>query len=72
MAKDKKRFAINKKELIVDFEGIQKDIKKAYESVKKAIPSAIKNVEVKKFGNASHIMLPKEYIGKKATIFIRD
>ena len=67
----KKSFIVSKKELKIDLEEIQRDIKKAYESVKKAIPQAIKNAEIKKFGNASHIILPKEFAGKKATVLIR-
>ena len=30
-----------------------------------------KDVRVKKFGNAAHIILPKKYAGKKATVMIR-
>lgn len=39
--------------------------------MKKVLPEAINNKEIKSFGNASHITLPKEYAGKKATIIIK-
>ncbi len=69
--KSGKRIEVNSKELKINLEKLQQDVKKAYETMKKVLPSAIKDVEVKKFGNASHIVLPKEYVGKKATILIK-
>ena len=73
MAKGKttRRVEISSKELRINLEKLQEDVKKAYESMKKVLPSAIKDAEVKKFGNASHIVLPKEYVGKKATVLIK-
>ncbi|MFH1787338.1 MAG: DUF2080 family transposase-associated protein [archaeon] len=70
---DKKttRIDISSKELRVNLEQLQKDVKKAYESMKKVIPEAIKNCDVKKFGNAAHVVLPKEYIGKKVTVLVK-
>ena len=35
------------------------------------IPEGILEKEVKPFGNASHIILPKEYTSKKAKIIIK-
>jgi len=35
------------------------------------IPEEILEKEVKPFGNASHIILPKEYTNKKARIIIK-
>jgi len=35
------------------------------------IPEDILEKEIKPFGNASHIILPKEYTSKKAKIIIR-
>jgi putative transposon-encoded protein len=69
--KEAKRIEISSKELKVNLEKLQQDVKKAYETMKKVLPSAIKDAEVKKFGNASHIVLPKEYTGKKAIVLIK-
>ena len=66
-----KRIEISSKELKVNLEQLQKDVARAYDSMKKLVPDAIKNVEVKPFGNASHIILPKEFSGKKAVVFIK-
>lgn len=66
-----KRFELNSKELRIDLDRLQKDVKKAYRSMMKVVPEAIRDVEIKKFGNASHIILPKNYSGKKATVIIR-
>ena len=70
--KNEKRIKMNSKEIKVNLEQLQKDVKKAYETMKKVIPDAIKNVEIKKFGNASHIILSKEYAGKKATVIVKN
>jgi len=37
----------------------------------KILPEAIKDAEIKRFGNASHIILPKNYSGKRATVIIK-
>ena len=66
----KDRVKVNSKEFKVNLDQLQKDVRKAYESMTRMIPQAVKNVEVKPFGNASHIILPKEYAGKKASVFI--
>jgi len=66
----KERVSMNSKEFKVNLERLQKDVKKAYDSMTKMIPQAVKNVEVKPFGNASHIILPKEYAGKRASVFV--
>lgn len=66
----KNRVNMNSKEFKVNLEQLQKDVKRAYESMTRMIPQAVKNVEVKPFGNASHIILPKEYAGKRASVFI--
>ncbi len=65
------RIDISSKEIKVNLEQLQKDVKKAYESMRKILPAAIKDCEIKKFGNASHIILPKEYAGKKATVLVK-
>ena len=65
-----KRIELNSKEFKVNLEQLQKDVSKAYSSMKKMVPQAVKNLEVKRFGNASHIILPKEFAGKKAVVFI--
>ena len=64
------RVNLSSKEFKINLEQLQKDVKKATESMAKMIPQAVKNVEVKPFGNASHIILPKEYAGKKASVFV--
>ena len=69
--KEEKRFELNSKELRINLYQLQKDAKKAYNSMMKVIPESIKDVEIKKFGNASHIILPKNYSGKRATVIIR-
>lgn len=69
--KTDRRIEISSKELKINLEKLQQDVKNAYETMKKVLPSAIKDAEVKKFGNASHIVLPKEYVGKKATVLIK-
>ena len=66
-----KRIEISKKELKVNLEQLQKDVVKAYDSMKMMVPHAVKNVEVKPFGNAAHIILPREFAGKKAVVFIK-
>jgi putative transposon-encoded protein len=66
-----KRFELNSKELKVNLDQLQKDVKKAYGSMMKVVPESIKDVEIKRFGNASHIILPKNYSGKKATVIVR-
>jgi putative transposon-encoded protein len=69
--KNDRRIEISSKELKINLEKLQKDVKNAYETMRKVLPSAIKDVEVKKFGNASHIVLPKEFTGKKAMVLIK-
>jgi putative transposon-encoded protein len=69
--KDKKIIELNSKELKVNLEKLQKDVKTAYVSMKKVLPEAIKNNKIKRFGNASHIILPKEYAGKSAIVIVK-
>ena len=66
-----KRIELNSKELKINLEKLQEDLKKAYNTIKKLLPEAISGKEIKPFGNASHIILPKEYAGKKATVIIK-
>ena len=40
--------------------------------MKKVVPESVFEKEVKPFGNASHIILPKEYADKRATVIIRS
>lgn len=68
----KERVTLNSKEFKVNLDRLQKDVKQAYESMRRMLPQAVKNVEVKPFGNASHIILPKEYAGKKASVFVKE
>lgn len=69
--KKSKRIEITSKEIKVDLEKLQSDVMKAYESMKKILPESITEREIKPFGNASHIILPKEYAYKKAKVIIR-
>ena len=69
--KSGKRIEISSKELRVNLEQLQKDVSKAYDSMKMMVPHAVKNVDVKPFGNAAHIILPKEFARKKAVVFIK-
>jgi len=69
--KKAKRIELNSKELKINFEKLQEDVKKAYGSMKKLIPESVSDKKIKPFGNASHIILPKECAGKKATVIIR-
>lgn len=66
-----RRVELSSKEIKVNLEQLQKDVKKAYETMKKIIPESIKDAEIKRFGNAAHIILPKEYAGKKATVIVK-
>lgn len=68
---EEKRFELNSKELRVNLDQLQKDIKKAYSSMTRILPESVKDAEIKRFGNAAHIILPKEYAGKKATVLIK-
>lgn len=69
--KQNKRIELSSKEIRVNLERLQQDVKRAYNSMKKVLPESIRDREIKPFGNASHIILPKEYAHKKATIIIR-
>ena len=69
--KSKKRIELSSKELRVNLEQLQKDVAKAYDSMRMMVPHAVKNVEVKPFGSAAHIILPKEFAGKRAVVFIK-
>ena len=69
--KEGKRIEISSKELRINLEKLQSDVEHIYRTVKKLVPESITNKEIKLFGNASHIILPKEYAGKKATVIIK-
>lgn len=69
--KNTKRLELNSKEIKLNLEKLQDDVKGAYDTMRKLLPESIINKEIKRFGNASHIILPKEYAGKKATIIVK-
>lgn len=46
------------------------DFIKAFDTASKLMPNVI-DTEIKPFGNSSHIILPKEYAGKKAKVIIK-
>ena len=69
--KKDRRIELNSREFRINLEKLKHDVKDAYETMAKVLPEAIKDAEVKRFGNAAHIILPKEYAGKKATVLIK-
>ena len=72
LGKKDKRIQISRKELRINLEKLQSDVENVYQTLKKMVPESITNKEIKGFGNASHIILPKEYAGKKATVIISE
>ena len=66
-----KRIELNSKELKINLEKLQEDVKKAYNTMKTLLPESISEREIKPFGNASHIILPKKYTNKKATVIVK-
>ena len=68
---EEKRIELNSKELKINLEKLKKDVKKAYRTMRGLLPESISERKIKPFGNASHIILPKEHAGKKATVIIR-
>jgi putative transposon-encoded protein len=69
--KGTKIIELNSKEFKINLENLQGDIKKAYDSMRKLVPDSITEREIKPFGNASHIILPKEYAYRKAKVIIK-
>jgi len=69
--KEVKRIVLNSKELKINLEKLKWDVKNAYETMTKILPEAIKDADIKRFGNASHIILPKGYSGKRATVIVK-
>lgn len=69
--KEVKRIVLNSKELRINLEKLKEDVRNAYETMTRILPEAIKDAEIKRFGNASHIILPKGYAGKRATVIIK-
>ena len=68
---EEKRIELNSKELKINLEKLKNDVKKAYSTMRGLLPESISERKIKPFGNASHIILPKEYAGKKATVIIK-
>jgi len=66
-----KRIELNAKEFKINFEKLQSDVKQAYESMRKLVPDSITEREIKPFGNAAHIILPKEYAHRMAKVIIK-
>ena len=69
--KDQKRITLTKEELNINLQKLKEDVKKAYGTIKELLPEAITDKVIKPFGNASHIILPKKYANRKATIMIK-
>ncbi len=60
----------------IDIEGLTQNlmegIRRINEDMKKLnVPEEVLDREVKPFGNASHIILPEKYKGKKAKVIIK-
>jgi len=70
-AKKARRIELSSEELRINLRKLRGDINNAYKTMTKVLPEAVKDVEVKRFGNASHIILPKEYSGKRAIVIIK-
>lgn len=70
--KENRRIELNSKELKINLEKLREDVKRAYYTMKKLVPESVLEKDIKLFGNASHIILPKEYANKKATVIIRN
>ena len=66
-----KRIEINSRELRINLAKLKNDVKHAYKKMTKILPRAVKDTEIKRFGNASHIILPRQYSGKRATVIIK-
>ena len=62
---------LSQKEFKINFNKLQSDVKQAYESMKKLIPESVTEREIKPFGNAAHIILPKEYAYKMAKVIVK-
>ncbi|MEK6926160.1 MAG: hypothetical protein AABW50_02690 [Nanoarchaeota archaeon] len=72
MKKNKsKRVEISSKEVRINLERFQEDMKNAYDRLKKIVPEAVSNKEIRPYGKFSHIILPKKYAHKKATVIIK-
>lgn len=69
--KGKRIIELSSREVKIDLDKLQKEVKKAYNTMKNIVPESIEKTEIKSFGNASHIILPKKYKGKKAIIIIK-
>ena len=69
--KSEKRITLTNKEIRINLKKLQDDVKNAYGTMKKLLPEAMTDKKIKRFGNASHIILPREYANKKATVIIK-
>lgn len=69
--KQTKRVELTSKELRINLGKLKGDVVNAYKIMTKVLPEAVKDMDIKRFGNASHIILPKEYAGKRATVIIK-
>jgi len=73
--RDSKRLSVVRltpKEIQDKIAELQEGIKETYEVLRTLLPEAIIEGEAKDFGNSSHIILPKEYAGKKAIVLIKE
>jgi putative transposon-encoded protein len=68
---EKKRVEMSRREIKVNLERLRQDVKSAYGTMKKILPEAVTDREVKPFGNAAHIILPKQYSRRKAIVIIK-
>ncbi len=69
--KESKIVELNSKEIKINLDKLQEEVKSAYNTMKDILPESIEETIIKSFGNASHIILPKKYEGKKAIVIIK-
>ena len=69
--KEIKRIELTPKQVQANIDKLTKGVMETYNIMQTLIPQVIIQKEIKNFGNASHIILPKEYAKKKAIIIIK-
>lgn len=69
--KETKVVELSPEQIRQNLEKLSKGVTEVYDLLKTIVPEAITEKEIKSFGNASHIVLPKEYEGKKAVVIIK-
>ncbi len=70
-SKKDKRISLTSDELKINLRKLQNDVKTAYGTMKKILPEKMIEKEIMSFGNSAHIVVPKEYAGKKAIVIVK-